>query len=230
VRRRLGNSVYWLHHIWIAVAVSSLVSLIRVLQLSGERRNSIAANREILDRIAVPDVQVGTALVLMASSLFVIRRRLKAGVLSRLGIRWQRVLTGILVPLLVPFFIFRDIERLSAVERTNAVTSEGLRRVRASWIWIIWPLFLVIWGSIGTRLDYALIGITYVTEGTAAIDDPLRYFLKWIEPSVITTALDSYSQFIWIGAVAYCISLFCFAAVSWALLHRATRSAKQVLL
>jgi hypothetical protein len=155
----------------------------------------------------------------MIVSLVGMRRRLKHGTIRRLGVSWKRLLLGAVIPLMIPTFLIRDIERLSQLPRNKLIEKERVREFKASQKSILLGVLLLIFARISSPLSNALLGIVYVTEGTASIEDPLRYILKWVEPQVITNAFDNYSQYIWIGSIFYCITAVLISAVSWLLLQ-----------
>jgi len=221
--------MYQLHHLWIATAVAAILTLIEILGRKSESRTSIAANRHILESLEPSQSVFAFAIFGTLVSLFVMRRRLKQGVIRRLGVRWQRVISGLIIPLLVPAFLLRDIDRLAQAPREHSLTRHDIRKISASWLAFIPSVALLVLFRFESPLNYALLGITYVTEGTQAIDDPRRYVLKWVQPELITGSLDKYSKYIWIGSIGYCVALLLCSISMWIALNRACRMTKRVL-
>ena len=215
----LKNCIFFFHHLWILTGIFGLTVLARVLTKSNENRSSITANREIIEMLEPAWTALSLASLGMIISLVAMRRKLKHGTVRRLGVSWKRVLLGAVIPLAIPTFLIRDIERLSQLPRNEVTKKEHVRKYKASRKSIFLSVLLVIFAYISSPLENALFGIIYITEGTASIDDPLRYALKWVEPQVITNAFDEYSQYIWIGSISFCIMVILISVVSWLLLQ-----------
>jgi len=130
----MSKLMYHLHHLWLASAVAAGLTLIEILGHTSESRTSITVNRDILQSLE-PSSQV-SALAIFGTlvSLLVMRRRLKRGVIRRLGVRWQRVIAGLAIPTLVPAFLLRDIDRLAQAPREQSVTRDDIRQISASWL------------------------------------------------------------------------------------------------
>jgi len=229
LRRYLRNFIYNLHYLWIVPGFYAIFSLIAILSKAGEDRDSIAINREILQLVTSADNSLALPVVAMIFSLILMRRRLKRGVISRLGISWKRVLLGIALPIFYPAFLMRDIDRLAQLPRFRETTKEVVRTYKPSLFSISWPLLVAIYAQIASPLNNALIGITYVTEGTASIKDPTRYALKWIKPEVFTNALDKYSQWIWLASIGFCLLLICLSLLSWKLMNKYSMISRETL-
>lgn len=228
--RTLGRRLmYQLHHLWIVTAVAAILTLIEILGRKSESRTSIAANRDILESLEPSQSVFAFAIFGTLVSLFVMRRRLKQGVIRRLGVRWQRVISGLVIPTLVPAFLLRDIDRLTQAPREHSLTKHDIRKISASWLAFIPSVAVFVLAQFESPLNNALLGITYVTEGTQAIDDPLRYVLKWVQPELITGSLDKYSKYIWIGSIGYCVALLLCSASMWFTMNRASRMTRRVL-
>lgn len=219
IRSIFKNLIFYVHNLWILTGVFGLTVLARVITKSNENRSSITANREIIEMLEPAWTALSLALMGMIISLVAMRRKLKHGTVRRLGVSWKRVLLGVAIPLAIPTFLIRDIERLSQLPHNEVVKKERVREFRASQKSILLAVLLVIFAQISSPLNNALFGIIYITEGTASIDDPLRYALKWVEPQVITNAFDEYSQYIWIGSISFCIMVILISVVSWLLLQ-----------
>jgi hypothetical protein len=229
MRRLLQQVLFYVHHVWLLTAALAVYELVQLADLSSLDRTSLANNQRFLEIIEDSYGVAVFGLVFMMISLYVWRRRLKRSVLRRLGARWQRIIFGLQVPFAVPFFWMRDVERLAKAPRDGTTTKQSLRTWRPTKTTYLWLLFVLAWARVSTPLDYAGLGITYVTEGTSALDDPLRYALKWIEPAKITGALDEYSKYIWLGCVANCAILVVFSLVSWQQMQRLSRLSKAAL-
>ena len=219
IRSLFKNLIFYIHNLWILTGVFGLIALVRVLIKTNESRTSLTANREILETLEPTWTALSFASVGMIVSLVGMRRKLKQGTIQRLGVSWKRVLLGAVIPVMIPTFLIRDIERLSQLPRNKLIEKERVREFKASQKSILLPILLLIFAQISSPLNNALLGIVYVTEGTASIDDPLRYILKWVEPQVITNAFDKYSQYIWIGSISFCIMVILISVVSWLLLQ-----------
>lgn len=229
MRNVIRGSIYQLHHLWIATAVAAILTLIEILGRKSESRTSIAANRDILESLEPSQSVFAFAIFGTLVSLFVMRRRLKHGVIRRLGVRWQRVISGLIIPMLVPAFLLRDIDRLAQAPREHSLTRHDIRKISASWLAFVPSVAIFILAQFESPLNNALLGITYVTEGTQAIDDPLRYVLKWVQPELITGSLDKYSKYIWIGSIGYCVALLLCSISMWIALNSACRMTKRVI-
>lgn len=205
------------------------MTLIRLLAKANENRLSLVNNRETLEILESTSTAESFAILGMIIFLVSSRRRLKRGIIRRLGVRWQRVLLGAIIPFAIPMFLMRDIERLAQAPRNQSMNKESVRAFKVSRLSIMWPVLIVVLTQISSPLNKALLGITYVTEGTAAIDDSLRYALKWVQPEIFTDALDKYSKYIWVGSVAYCIMIILISVVSWLLLQKYSRMTRRAL-
>jgi len=221
--------VYYLHYLWVITGISAAWAFVKVLGRAGQDRTSLSINREILEDLDTAFSTASLAIFAMLLSLFVLRRRLKQGVIRRLGIRWQRVLAGIVMPLLVPAYLMRDIDRLAAADRGVSRTPSEIREFRASKRSFFFPAMFALFAQLSDPLNNALLGIIYVTEGPGVIDDPIRYALKWIQPDVFTTNLDKYSEYIWLGSLVYSALMTVISVIMWCLLNRTSRIAREAL-
>ncbi len=229
LHRSLHNSIYYLHYLWMIPSCYALLSLIRILSKADQDRNSILINREILQLVTSADNWLALPIVAMIFSLISMRRRLKRGVIDRLGISWKRVVLGIALPIFYPTFLMRDIDRLAQMSRNRQTTRELIRAYKPSKFSTLWPILVAVYAQFSSPLNNALIGITYVTEGPASIDDPTRYALKWIRPEVFTTALDKYSQYIWLSSIGFCFLLISLSLLSWKLMNNFSRITRKAL-
>lgn len=229
MRKVLRSITNHLHHLWLLTAALAVYELVQLADLSSLDRTSLANNQRFLEIIEGSDTAAAFALLFLLISLFVWRRRLKRSVIRRLGARWQRIIFGLLLPFAVPFYWMRDVERLAYAPRDGTTTKQSLRTWRPKKSTFLWLFLVLVWPQTSSPLDNALLGITYVTEGASALDDPIRYALKWIEPAKITGVLDEYSKYIWLGCVANCVILAVFSLVSWQQMQRLSRLSKAVL-
>lgn len=229
VRSFFRNSIFYIHNLWILTGIFGLIALVKVLAKSNENRSSITVNREILEMLEPTWIMMSIASVGMIISLVTMRRRLKNSTIRRLGVSWKRVLLGAVIPLAIPTFLIRDIERLSQLPQNEVTKKEHVREYKASRKSIFLSVLLVIFAYISSPLNNALLGIIYITEGTSSIDDPLRYALKWVEPQVITNAFDEYSQYIWIGSISFCATVILVSVVTWLLLHNCVMITRRAL-
>lgn len=229
VRRAMRQSIYYLHHIWIATAVAGFVGLISVTQYADADRTSISTNLKILASLDAAGGWFALSLLLTYISAAIMRRRLKRGKIRRLGIRWQRVVAGLPIPFLVVAYLLRDIDRLSQAPRDRPMSKAEVRAFPASKLAFIPVLAVVAFAQVASPLDNAFLGLTYVTEGPAAIDDPARYVLKWLQPELFIDSLDKYSKYIWLGAIGYFVGVLVCSAVFWVALRRASRITKGAL-
>jgi hypothetical protein len=94
---------------------------------------------------------------------------------------------------------------------------------------IAWPVLFLLFAQVASPLNNALLGVVYVTEGTSSISDPKRYALKWIRPEVFTNALDKYLQYIWLGSIGFCLLLIALSILSWNLINKHSRMARNAL-
>ena len=203
VRRAMRQSVFYLHHIWIATAVAGFIGLIDVIQYADAKRTSMSTNLTILASLDASGTWFAFSILFTFISAAIMRRRLKRGTIRRMGVRWQRVVAGLAIPFLVLSYLLRDIDRLSQAPRHHPSSKVEVRALRASKLAFIPAIALVVFAQVASPLDNAFLGLTYVTEGPAAIDDPARYVLKWLRPELFIDSLDKYSKYIWIGAVSY---------------------------
>lgn len=229
IRSLYKNCVYFIHHLWILTGTFGTIALVRLLAKVNESRSSLTTNREILETLEPTSTALSFAIFGMIISLVGMRRKLKHGTIRRLGIHWKRVLLGAIIPLAVPTFLIRDIERLSQLPRNEMIEKERIRVFKASRKSILWPVLVAIQAQVSSPLNNALLGIVYVTEGTASLSDPKRYIFKWIQPQIFTDALDKYSQYIWIGSIFYCIMAILISVVSWLLLRKCSLITRQAL-
>ena len=229
IRKILKRVVYYLHYLWIVSGIVAFMTLLELWGKSGESRASLANNRTILELLDSSSNAATIALFGMMVFLMSSRRKLKRGVIKRLGIRWQRILLGTLLPILIPAFLMRDIERLSQLPRGNTATKEQLRALPVTRQAFWWPAFVMLWVQVESPLNNALLGIVYITDGTATIDDPIRYALKWIKPETFTESLSKYAQYIWIGSVFYCLVIILVSIISWLLIEKYSRITRHAL-
>ncbi len=229
IRRIFRRGVFFLHYLWILTGLIASATLIKLVAKADENRLSLVNNSETLE--ALETIQIAESFALFGMMIFLVssRRKLKRGVIRRLGVRWQRVLLGAIIPIAIPMFLMRDIERLAQAPRNQSVNKKSVRAIKVSRKSISWPVLVFLLAQIKSPLDNALLGITYVTKGTAAIDDPVRYALKWIKPEVFTDALDKYTKYIWVGSVGYCIMIILISVLSWLLLENYSRVTQRVL-
>ena len=229
IRSFFKNLIFYIHNLWILTGIFGLIAIARVLTKSNEDRSSITANREIIEMLESTWTALYLASLGMIISLVAMRRKLKYGTVRRLGVSWKRVLLGAAIPLAIPTFLIRDIERLSQLPRNEVTKKEHVRKYKASRKSILLSILLFAFAQIASPLMNAQLGIIYITEGAASIDDPLRYALKWIEPQVITNAFDEYSQYIWIGSIFFCAMVILISVVSWLLIRNCVLITRRAL-
>lgn len=229
ITRFFRQCVYYLHYFWVIAGISAAWAFVKILGRASQDRTSLSTNREILESLDTASSLEALAIFAMLLSLFVLRRRLKRGVIRRLGIRWQRVLAGVLTPFMFLAYLMRDIDRLAAADRGVGRSRSEIRKFRASKRSFLVPAMFVLIAQLSSPLNNALLGIVYVTEGPGAIDDLTRYLLKWISPDVFTTNLDKYSQYIWLGSLVYSALMTVISVIMWCLLNRTSRIAREAL-
>lgn len=229
ITRFFRQCVYYLHYFWVIAGISAAWAFVKILGRASRDRTSLSTNREILESLDTASSLEALAIFAMLLSLFVLRRRLKRGVIRRLGIRWQRVLAGVLTPFMFLAYLMRDIDRLAAADRGVGRSRSEIRKFRASKRSFLVPAMFVLIAQLSSPLNNALLGIVYVTEGPGAIDDLTRYLLKWISPDVFTTNLDKYSQYIWLGSLVYSALMTVISVIMWCLLNRTSRIAREAL-
>lgn len=78
---------------------------------------SLANNRATLEMLESTQTAKSFALFGMIIFLVSSRRKLRRGVIRRLGVRWYRVLIGAIIPIAIPLFLMRGIERLAQAPR-----------------------------------------------------------------------------------------------------------------
>ena len=225
----LRSSIFFLHYLWFLPGAFAAFALFRILSKANEDRNSIAVNREILELVSSATGLLAPATIGMIVSLVVMRRKLKRGVIDRTGVQWKRVVLGIPLPYFYPSFLMTDIERLAQIPRSQQISKEALRSMKTSRSSIAWPVLFLLFAQVASPLNNALLGVVYVTEGTSSISDPKRYALKWIRPEVFTNALDKYLQYIWLGSIGFCLLLIALSSLSWNLIDKHSRMARNAL-
>jgi hypothetical protein len=209
--------LFWqnkIKYIGLVVAVIGSVDFFRLLDLRNESRTSLAANSRALEIFEASNIAVAWALVLTIFWLLHMRRRLKRGVIKRFPLNWKRAVVGILLGI-QPIYWAQDIEQLIQVNRRHPASSVQIRSMKRSRNGYFWFVFLAIFIQISSKLDYAKLGIDYVTVGPAGMDDPLRYALKYIDPSLITTKLDQYSEIIWPACLGGSALTVLFGIATW---------------
>ena len=210
--------LFWqnkIKYIGLVVAVIGSVDFLRQLELRNESRTSLAANNRALEIFDASSTAVGFAFALTLIWLLHMRRRLKRGVIKRFPFNWKRGVVGILLLGIQPIYWAQDIEQLVQVPRLHPASPVQIRSMKRSRNGYFWFVLLAIFIQISGNLDYAKIGIDYVTVGPAGMDDPLRYALKYIDPSLITTKLDQYSEIIWPVCLGGSALTFLFGIATW---------------
>lgn len=210
--------LFWqnkIKYIGLVVAVIGSVDFLRQLELRNESRTSLAANNRALEIFDASSTAVGFAFALTLIWLLHMRRRLKRGVIKRFPFNWKRGVVGILLLGIQPIYWAQDIEQLVQVPRLHPASPVQIRSMKRSRNGYFWFVLLAIFIQISSNLDYAKIGIDYVTVGPAGMDDPLRYALKYIDPSLITTKLDQYSEIIWPVCLGGSALTFLFGIATW---------------
>lgn len=221
--------LFWqnnLKFIGIFVAVIGCIDLYRLLELQDERRTSLAANSRALEIINASSGAVGFAFALTAIWLLHMRRHLKHGIIKRFQFNWKRGIVGILLFGVQALYWAQDIEQLSQMRQGVPASTDQIRKMKRSSNGYLWIVLLTILIHVMSNLDYAKLGIDYVTVGPAGIDDPLRYALKYVDPSVITTNLDKYSEFIWPACLGVGLLSVFFGIVTWRFLAKVTKQIK----
>lgn len=214
-----GSSLFLLwqnniRYIGLIVAIIGSIDFFRLLAFRNESRTSLAANSRALEIFEASNIAVAWALVLTIFWLLHMRRRLKRGVIKRFPLNWKRAVVGILLGI-QPVYWAQDIEQLVQVTRRHPASSVQIRSMKRSRNGYFWFVFLAIFIQISSKLDYAKLGIDYVTVGPSGIDDPLRYALKYVDPSLITTKLDQYSEIIWPACLAGSALTVLFGIATW---------------
>jgi|LakMenEpi03Aug12_release.lakeMendotaPanAssembly.Ray.scaffolds.fasta_scaffold71597_4 hypothetical protein len=210
--------LFWqnkIKYIGLVVAVIGSVDFYRLLELRDESRTSLAANSRALEIFDASSIAGGLAWVLTIFWLLHMRRRLKRGVIKRFPFNWKRGVVGYFLFGIQPIYWAQDIEQLAQVPRRYPASSFKIRSMKRSRNGYIWFILSMILTQITSKLDYAKLGIDYVTVGPAGMDDPLRYALKYIDPSLITTKLDQYSEIIWPACLGGSALTVLFGIATW---------------
>jgi hypothetical protein len=213
-------------YIGLIVAIVGSVDFYRLLELQGESRTSLAANSRALEIIDASGTAVPFAVVLTLIWMLHMRRRLKTGIIKKFSFNWRRGLSGLFLPPIQFLFWTQDIEQLAQMPRNQPATTADIRRMRRSRNGYLWFILLFVFLQIRANLNYAKLGIDYVTVGPAGINDPLRYVLKYVDPTLITTNLDMYAEYIWPACVGTSFLSVFFGIVTWKFLGKVTELIK----
>lgn len=215
-----------IRYIGLIVAIIGCVDLYRLFELQDESRTSLVANGRALEIIDASSTAVGFAFALALIWLLHMRRRLKRGVIKRFPFNWKRGVVGILLLGIQPVYWSQDIEQLAQMPRGYPATSVQIRSMKRSRNGYLWFVLIAILIQITANLDYAKLGIDYVTVGPSGIDDPLRYALKYVDPSLITTNLDKYAEYIWPACLGASLLSVFFGIATWRFLGKVTEQIK----
>ena len=210
--------LFWqnkIKYIGLVVAVVGSVDFSRLLALRDESRTSLAANNRTLEIFDASNTAVGFAFALTLIWLLHMRRRLKRRVIKRFRFNWKRGVVGILLLGIQPIYWSQDIEQLVQMRRGHPATSVQIRSMKRSRNGYLWFALIAIFIQISSNLNYAKLGIDYVTVGPSGIDDPLRYALKYVDPSLITTNLDKYAEYIWPACLGGSALTVLFGITTW---------------
>jgi hypothetical protein len=210
--------LFWqnkIKYIGLVVAIAGSVDFFRLLTLRDESRTSLAANSRALEIFDASSIAGGLAWALTIVWLLHMRRWLKRGVIKRFPLNWKRAVVGILLPGIQPIYWAQDIEQLVQVPRRCPASSVQIRSMKRSRNGYFWFVITIIFLQISGKLSDAKLGIDYVTVGPAGMDDPLRYALKYVDPSLITTKLDQYSEIIWPACLAGSALTVLFGIATW---------------
>lgn len=212
----LGQRV-WVRYFPLLCLIPIIVGVLTTIQLFSlisDPRTSVVANRQAIELESQSSSALAFLLVSSSIWLLILRRRLKKGVIKRFKLRWYRIFLGLF---LTPFLFFwaRDIEQLLKVPREKSLASSEIRKQKATLNGLSLTLLSVTTIQVSQLLDYAALGLDYVTVGTAGIDDPLRYLLKYVDPEKITSSLDKYSSLIWPASVASSILSIAVGILLW---------------
>jgi hypothetical protein len=213
-------------YIGLFVAAIGFAYFLHILQLADESRTSLAANSRALDLFTSSEEALYFGVTVLVCWLLHMRRRLKKGVIKRFPLRWKRLIVGIFIPIILPIYWAQDIEQLSQIPRNLMASVDEIRsknRTRNGYLWIF--MFLM-YANVSDKLGMANLGVDYVTVGPAGIDDPLRYALKFIDPSLITTNLDKYSKFIWPACLGGSLLVMAFGLSTWWFMRKITMQIK----
>jgi len=209
--------LFWqnkIKYIGLVVAVIGSVDFFRLLELRNESRTSLAANSRALEIFEASNSAASIAWALTIIWLLHMRRRLKRGVIKRFPLNWKRAVVGILL-FVIPVYWAQDIEQLAQVPRRNPASSVQIRNMKRNRNGYLWFVISIILLNITSKLSDAKLGIDYVTVGPAGMDDPLRYALKYIDPSLITIKLDQYSEIIWPACLGGSALTVLFGIATW---------------
>jgi hypothetical protein len=215
-----------IRYVGLFVAFVGCVDLFRLLELQDESRTSLAANGRALEIIDASSSAVGFSFALTIIWLLHMRRRLKRGIIKRFPFNWKRGVIGILLLGIQPVYWSQDIEQLAQMRRDHPATSAQIRSMKRSRNGYLWFVLIALLIQITSNLDYAKLGIDYVTVGPAGIDDPLRYAFKYVDPSLITTNLDKYAEYIWPACLGASLLSVFFGIFTWRFLRKVTEQIK----
>lgn len=215
-----------IRYIGLIVAIIGCVDLYRLFGLQNESRTSLVANGKALEIIDASSTAVSLAFVLTLIWVLHMRRRLKRGVIKRFSFNWRRGLAGLFLPPIQFLYWTQDIEQLAQMPRNQPAKTFEIRRMCRSRNGYLWFILLFVSLQIGSNLDYAKLGIDYVTVGPSGIDDPLRYALKYVDPSLITTNLDKYAEYIWPACLGASLLSVFFGIATWRFLGKVSEQIK----
>jgi hypothetical protein len=223
--RSLGRRV-WVRYFPLLCLIPIIVGVLTTIQLfslMGDSRTSVVANRQAVELESHSSSALAFMLIATSIWLLILRRRLKKGVIKRFKLRWYRIFLGLY---LIPFLYFwaRDIEQLLQVPRKKWLTTSEIRKQKTTLNGLSLTLMSVTTIYVSQQLNYAALGLDYVTVGTAGIDDPLRYLLKYIDPERITSSLDKYSSLIWPASLASSILSIAAGILLWRFTWKVTKT------
>ena len=222
-----GSSLFLLwqnniRYIGLIVAIIGCVDLYRLFELQDESRTSLVADGRALEIIDASSTAVSFAFVLTLIWVLHMRRRLKHGIIKRFSFNWRRGLAGLFLPPIQFLYWTQDIEQLAQMPRNQPAKTFESRRMRRGRNGYLWFVLLFVSLQIGSNLYYAKLGIDYVTVGPSRIDDPLRYALKYVDPSLITTNLDKYAEYVWPACLGASVLSVFFGIATWHFLGKVT--------
>jgi len=184
--------------LWGASAIEGMLNLRQILQLP--RTDDLIFAHKALEISSTNGAWSGLAYIGFIVWLIAAKRRTRKVSADKQKKRLHRIALGVLsTGILYVKFVMNDIDRLASIPATSKVQHNDWKGNKRSAVGTAWFIVFLVLAYVGGSSDQLGTGINYVTGNLSLISAPDKYILKYIDPKVITDALDKYWNY---GGVA----------------------------
>ena len=184
--------------LWGASAIEGMSNLRHISQLP--RTDDLTFAQKALEISSANEIWTSFAFISFIVWLIAAKRRTRKVSADKQKKRLHRVVLGVLsAGILYIKFVMNDIDRLASIPATSKMQHSDWKGNKRSTVGTAWFVVFLVSAYVSSKSAQLGTGINYVTGNLSLISAPDKYIFKYIDPKLITDALDKYWNY---GGVA----------------------------